>query len=81
MKKKVQKRRPGILLRFYPQDIARLSSIVAKVAQPRENWMRQKILAAITEAERQWEVNNPPLPFHRDQKPATKPRAQKASKK
>lgn len=78
MKAVKQKRRPGVLLRFYPQDIARLSSVVAKVGQPRENWMRQKILAAITEAEKLWEAENPPLPIKLS--PVKKPRKLKMTR-
>lgn len=47
MKKSKPKKRPGILIRFYPGDIARINRLAADQSTPRENWMRRVVLAAV----------------------------------
>lgn len=49
MKSKIKKRRPGLLLRMYPNDLAELSRLCAEQCTPRENYCRRAILAKMEE--------------------------------
>lgn len=41
------KKRPGVLVRMYPQDIANLNRVCAERCTPRENYMRRCVLAQV----------------------------------
>lgn len=47
---KKPKKRPGILVRFYPSDMAALNKHCADACTPRENFIRRVVLAAIVPA-------------------------------
>lgn len=49
-KKLPRKKRPGVLVRLYPDDLARLSKVCADQCTPRENYCRRAILAAVDQA-------------------------------
>lgn len=44
---KKPKKRPGILLRMYPQDITNLNAVCAERCTPRENYARRAVLAQV----------------------------------
>lgn len=44
------KRRPAILVRFYPQDMELLNSHCQRACTPRENFIRRSVLASIRAA-------------------------------
>lgn len=51
MKKRPTKnRRPGILVRFYPQDLELLNRHCQEACTPRENFIRRSVLASIRAA-------------------------------
>lgn len=47
MKKSKPKRRPGVLVRMYPQDILELNKVCADACTPRENFCRRAIMEAV----------------------------------
>lgn len=47
MKPKPQRKRPAVLVRFYPTDLARLNKACADACTPRENFIRRVVLAAL----------------------------------
>ena len=42
-----QKKRPGILIRLYPEDIKSLNSICGILCTPRENYCRRTIMERV----------------------------------
>lgn len=46
-----KKKRPGMMVRFYPTDLARLSKVCADQCTPRENYVRRTVLAQVTRDE------------------------------
>jgi hypothetical protein len=48
MKKNTPKRkRPAVLVRFYPEDLARLNEVCQAACTPRENYIRRVVLLSI----------------------------------
>lgn len=47
MAKQKKKKRPGMMVRFYPTDLARLSKVCADACTPRENYVRRCVLAQV----------------------------------
>jgi hypothetical protein len=47
-----KRKRPAVLVRFYPTDLARLSKVCADQCTPRENYIRRAVLAVVTMDER-----------------------------
>lgn len=45
--KKVAKKRPGILIRLYPEDIKNLNAICGMLCTPRENYCRRAIMERV----------------------------------
>jgi len=43
--KPLNRKRPGVLVRFYPTDLARLNEVCAAACTPRENYIRRAVLA------------------------------------
>lgn len=46
-KKPLKRKRPGVLVRFYPTDLQLLNEHCAKQCTPRENFVRRLVLAAL----------------------------------
>jgi len=47
MKRKKPAKRPAVLVRFYPTDLAALNKACADACTPRENFIRRVVLAAL----------------------------------
>lgn len=47
-KTKSKRKRPAVLVRFYPDDLARLSRVCAERCTPRENYIRRCVLAQVS---------------------------------
>ncbi len=45
--KPLNRKRPGVLLRFYPTDLARLNEVCAAACTPRENYIRRAVLERV----------------------------------
>lgn len=45
-----KRKRPAVLVRFYPDDLTTLNRHCADTCQPRENFIRRCVLAALTPA-------------------------------
>jgi hypothetical protein len=45
--KKTKKKRPGVLVRFYADDLARLNQVCAAQCTPRENYCRRVIMTRV----------------------------------
>jgi hypothetical protein len=45
--KKVAKKRPGILIRLYPEDIFLLNLVTTNACTPRENYARRAIMQQV----------------------------------
>lgn len=45
--KKTTKRRPGILIRLYSEDISKINRVCGELCTPRENYCRRAIMQAV----------------------------------